>query len=535
VLVVALFGVLAVQHVLKIVNDTATSTLKAESSQQINARIMHKMSEIPYQFFEENDFQARYGMLMSQASYRPGQLVQTLISSLSTLVSFLGIAVMLFTIAPLLVVFLLVLLPLTAIETRFHRQSLQLQLGSAPDLFRMLYLSQKSIDATWQRDIRVHNSSILYDEHHLLGQRYLSHLKRLLQRFQGIRLGTGIAVAVLITLAIGVVFWLVNRGSSGLAEAGILLPAIYLGMTQGNAFAFHWGTLVECLGYIEQVFDFLHQSFESQVQTPSETTLPAWDVSDAWPPVKMAIQMHAVSFKYPHTDKVALSDVSYTFSAGTTAIVGPNGAGKSTLVKLLTGLLPPTSGQVSAQLLGGVCPPLEQLHKAVLFQEPSHLYLTIRQNITMCFEQTPNEDARIYEALEKAGLDKVVKKLPNGIDTLVGAGFGGQTDLSGGQWQRLALARLIYQDAPVIILDEPVASLDPEGERAVFELFSQVAQSKIIIFTTHRYDSIPKNTKIVVLVDGVITESGTHEELLQKQQDYWSLYMTAANSHLVRT
>ena len=247
----------------------------------------------------------------------------------------------------------------------------------------------------------------------------------------------------------------------------------------------------------------------------------------------MAVQLHAVSYKYPHTDKIALSEISYTFSRGTTAIVGPNGAGKSTLVKLLTGLLTPTSGSISAQLPGGACLPPEQLHKAVLFQEPSHLYLTIRQNITMRFKATSNEDARIYDALEKAGLDKVVKRLPDGIDTLVGAGFGGRTDLSGGQWQRLALARLIYQNAPMIILDEPVASLDPQGERAVFELFSQLAQSKIIIFTTHRYDSIPRNTKIVVLVDGIISESGTHEELLQKQHDYWSLYMAEASNKAV--
>lgn len=240
----------------------------------------------------------------------------------------------------------------------------------------------------------------------------------------------------------------------------------------------------------------------------------------------IAVQLHAVSYKYPHSDKVALSEVSYTFSRGATAIVGPNGAGKSTMVKLLIGLLTPTSGRISVQLPGRVYLPPEELRKAVLFQEPSHLYLSIRQNITMRFERTPGEDARIYGALEKAGLGKVVNGLPDGIDTLVGAGFGGQTDLSGGQWQRLALARLIYQEAPMIILDEPVASLDPQGERAVFELFSQLSQSKIIIFTTHRYDSIPGNTKIVVLVDGNITESGTHEELLQKQRDYWSLYMS---------
>jgi ABC-type multidrug transport system fused ATPase/permease subunit len=197
-------------------------------------------------------------------------------------------------------------------------------------------------------------------------------------------------------------------------------------------------------------------------------------------------------------------------------------------------LLEPTSGSIRVRLPGGAYLPADRLHKAVLFQEPSHLHLTIRQNITMRYERTPDEDARIDYALELAGLGGVVKGLPDGIDTLVGAGFGGRVDLSGGQWQRLALARLIYQDAPVMILDEPIASLDPEGERAVFELFSRLTD-KIIIFTTHRYDSIPPNTQIVVLVDGRIAEVGTHEELLQRQREYWSLCMAGGSSRTRRS
>lgn len=543
-LLIALFGVLAVQHLLRIVNETATSILQAESSQLTNARIISKMSEIPYRLFEENDFQARYGLVISQASYRPAMLVQTFIATVSALVSSLGIAVTLLAIAPLLVVLLFVLVPLTLVETRFHRKTLDLQVDSAPDLFRMLYLSQKSIDATWQRDIRIYNSNILDEEYRTLAQGYLSNLKRLLRRFQGFRSGIGIGVAAIIALATGAVFWLINGDSTGLAEAAILLPALYLGLTQGKEFSFSWGSLVECLGYIEQFFDFLNQSFEEEPgasagmleQTGAsggsrlegatgEQTASSNGDGNAAPTESLAIQLHAVRYKYPHGERVALSHISYTFSRGITAIVGPNGAGKSTLVKLLTGLLTPTSGSISVQLPGGTSLSPEDLHKAVLFQEPSHLYLTVRQNITMNFERMPGEDARIYDALERAGLGNVVRALPDGLETLIGAGFGGQTDLSGGQWQRLALARLIYQDAPVIILDEPVASLDPQGERAVFALFSQLAQSKVIIFTTHRYDSIPKEAKIAVLVDGGITESGTHEELFQKQRDYWSLYM----------
>src|SRR5918912_830062 len=259
----------------------------------------------------------------------------------------------------------------------------------------------------------------------------------------------------------------------------------------------------------------------SPVHAPTPPSDPSVDA--------MALLLRGVSYHYPHSAKVALADVSYTFHAGTTAIVGPNGAGKSTLVKLLTGLLAPTSGTISARLASGACVPAEQLPKAVLFQEPSHLHLTVRQNVTMRYERAPDEDARIHRALELAGLGKVVEGLPDGLDTLVGAGFGGRVDLSGGQWQRLALARLIYQDAPVMILDEPVASLDPQGERAVFELFAKL-RDRIIIFTTHRYDSIPPETPIVVLVDGRVTEAGTHEQLLERQRDYWSLYMSGSSA-----
>ncbi len=246
-----------------------------------------------------------------------------------------------------------------------------------------------------------------------------------------------------------------------------------------------------------------------------------------------ALLLQGVTYHYPHSQKVALGDVSYTFRTGTTAIVGPNGAGKSTLVKLLTGLVAPTSGVILARLPDGTCVPAEHLPKAVLFQEPSHLHLTVRQNVTMRYGREPDEDARIHRALQLAGLGEVVAGLRDGLDTLVGAGFGGHIDLSGGQWQRLALARLIYQDASVMILDEPVASLDPEGERAVFELFAKL-QHRITIFTTHRYDSIPPHTEIVVLVDGRITEAGTHEQLLQRQQDYWSLYMGGSARGLPR-
>jgi hypothetical protein len=129
-------------------------------------------------------------------------------------------------------------------------------------LFRMMHLTQKSIDATWQRDIRVHSSSILDDEYRVLAHQYVSNLRRLLHRYQLIRGGIGVGAAAMMTLAMGVVFWQISHSSAGPAQAAILLPALIMGLSQGRAFSSSWGELTECLGYLGQVFDFLNQPFD---------------------------------------------------------------------------------------------------------------------------------------------------------------------------------------------------------------------------------------------------------------------------------
>jgi ABC-type multidrug transport system fused ATPase/permease subunit len=263
VLLGILFGLLALETVLRIISETATSVLQAESSQQINGRIMNKMAEVPYPLFEDNDFQARYGLLISQASHRPGQLVQSFIGTLSALTASLAIAAMLFAFAPILDVFLLLLFPLTIAEARYHGRIVDLQTHASPALFRMTYLAQRSIDATWQRDIRIHHSTVLDDEYRFLSSRYLTDLRGLLRRYQLIRMGVGLGAAAIMTLAVGVVFWVVGRTPSGLSQAAILLPALVMGLGQGRSFATTWGVLTECLGYLAQLFDFLDNPFDA--------------------------------------------------------------------------------------------------------------------------------------------------------------------------------------------------------------------------------------------------------------------------------
>jgi len=272
VLLCVLFGLLALETVLRMVTDAATSLLQAESAQQVNGRIMRKMGEVPYHLFEDNDFQARYGLLIAEASHRPGQLVQAFIGSLSALVASLAIAGTLFAFAPVLVLFLLVLFPLTAAEARYHRRMVELQTTASPALFRMMFLAQRSIDATWQRDIRVHRSTILDDEYRFLAGRYLDDLRVLLRRYQLIRTAVGLGAAAVMTAAVGAVLWIVGGSATGPSEAVVLLPALVMGLAQGRSFATGWGGITECLGYLSQLFDFLDHSFE---EPADRAALPA--------------------------------------------------------------------------------------------------------------------------------------------------------------------------------------------------------------------------------------------------------------------
>jgi ABC-type multidrug transport system fused ATPase/permease subunit len=275
VLLGVLFGLLALETVLRIISDTATSLLQAESAQQINARIMHKMAEVPYHLFEDNEFQARYGLLISQASYRPGQLVMAFIGSVSGLAALLTIAVTLFAFAPILVVFLLILFPLTIAEARYHGRIVELQTTASPALFRMTYLAQRSIDATWQRDIRIHQSTILHDEYRFLASRYLTELRALLGRYQLIRTGVGVGAAAMMTLTVGVVFLVIGRSPTGVAEAVVLLPALVMGLGHGRSFSTSWGAMTECLGYLAQLFDFLDRPFDRSETAHGPASPPA--------------------------------------------------------------------------------------------------------------------------------------------------------------------------------------------------------------------------------------------------------------------
>jgi ABC-type multidrug transport system fused ATPase/permease subunit len=517
---IGLVLLLLIQRLGIIVRDGSSTILRQEAWVTISKRIMDKLPAIPFSLFEDNTFQARYGLVIREAAQRSITLVDTLFSTGPILLGLLGLAVALFAIAPLMVLVLLIIaIPAARIERRFSQAMYDLQEHTAPAQLRMDALTNMQVDAPWQRDVRVYRSNLLGREHAHLADTYLTELKRLTGRFLGLRGAAALVQVVGLGLALAAAFVLIGRGQLSLAGLAVLVPGIALLSGMIGAFISHLRTLLESLRYAQTLFEFLTvERFGTEpVAAPAPVVAQQRLAS---------IRLVGVSYTYPENQQRALADISCTLTPGMTAIVGTNGVGKSTLVKLVAGLVTPTTGIVQGLGPGGEEVALASCIKAVLFQDPGHFPFSIRHNVTMRFDRDPGEDEGIAKALRQAGLWEVVELLPDGLDTIVGAGFGGATDLSGGQWQRLALARLLYHDAPLIILDEPSASLDPVGERQIFALLSTLAREhqKIVLFTTHRYDTIRRADTIVVLVDGQIAEVGSHDELERKAGAFWSLY-----------
>ena len=251
-------------------------------------------------------------------------------------------------------------------------------------------------------------------------------------------------------------------------------------------------------------------------------------------PIRKGFEFHNVSFAYPGTERKVLKDFNFTLSPGERiALIGENGQGKTTVVKLITRLYDPTEGQI---LLDGVDLreySLEDLHKeiGVIFQDFMRYEMSASENISIGRVELPHTEAEIESAADKSLAAGVIAKLAHGYDQMLGRRFEGGVDLSGGEWQKIALARAYLRNAQLLILDEPTAALDAKSELEVFERFAELTEGKMALLISHRFSTVRMADRIVVLEGGRLVEAGNHSQLMALGGRYAAMFEMQAASY----
>jgi ATP-binding cassette subfamily B protein len=331
-----------------------------------------------------------------------------------------------------------------------------------------------------------------------------------------------------------VIIVLVLRAAHGHTSPGQVVMAVSLmrrAQVQVSSASDTAGSLATAVRTAKRLL-WLEDYVETETTRPAETPVPDRLTS--------GITLRGVGFRYPTADGETLHEVDLTLPAGrTVAIVGDNGAGKTTLVKLLTGMYGPTEGQILIDGADLAEMPAERwrARTTAVFQDFLRPNLQARQAVGIGDLPSLGSDDRVAGALNRAGADGLLESLPDGLDTNLGRWFTGGHELSGGQWQRLALGRALMRQAPLLtVLDEPTASLDAAAEAELFARFAELAGATgenggITLLVSHRFSTVRMADLIVVLDDGRVVESGDHDELLASNGTYAQLFSLQARAY----
>jgi ATP-binding cassette subfamily B protein len=341
------------------------------------------------------------------------------------------------------------------------------------------------------------------------------------------RLRAGIAAGILTALISGgvlaLLIWFVADGRASLASAGTAAVALLLLGTQLQSLAFGIGQLYESSLFVQDSTEFLALARAS--------TRPRVVGAERLPAQLGTIAAEEITFAYPSGSHPSLRQVTVEIRPGqVVALVGENGSGKTTLAKLLAGLYQPQSGRVTWGGVDMTAVDIDDLRDriAILFQDFLRYYLSARENITMGRYQRADDVEAVVGAARRAGAHEYLHRLPGGYETSLSPQFFGGSDISGGQWQRLALARAFFRDAELVILDEPTASLDPRSEANLFAAVRELFEGRSVVLISHRFASVRLADYIYVLHGGEVVEHGAHRDLMAANGRYAELFTMQA-------
>jgi len=489
----------------------------------LNVRILEKAERLSLRHFEDAAFYDKLTRARREASTRPLSLIQSNFQVIRHGLTLAGYVALLIGFSGWMAVAVLAAtVPAFIAEARFSGAAFRLRNWRSPDSRRLTYLEYVLGNDEHAKEVKLFGlAPLLLGRYKSLAETFFADDRRLAVR----RMAWGYALSLVSTVVFygcyAVIVGATVRGRLSLGEMTLYLVAFRQGQQSFQAVLTALGGMYEDTLYMTNLFDYFAIPIEDRKTVGPVAVVRAEE----------GVRFEGVGFKYPggdDADKWALRNVDVFVPKGQSlALVGENGAGKTTFIKLLAGLYDPTEGRV---LLDGrdVRAWDERELRArigVIFQDFNEYQLALRENVAFGSVDHLDDELRVGRAVDQGGAKELVATLAGGLDTQLGRWFAGGVELSGGQWQKVALARaFMREEADILILDEPTAALDAEAEHAVFQRFRALAAGRTTILISHRFPTVRMADRILVLEAGRVIEDGSHAELIAAGRRYAHLF-----------
>jgi ABC-type multidrug transport system fused ATPase/permease subunit len=495
--------------------------LRARLATHVDVLIFKKALGLSLRHFDDPAFMNMLERARKESGWRPVEVITHGFALLRDATTLLGLAALLLPFSPWAVGALgLASLPFLA-EMRYAGEQYSIKTARTQDERQADYLQSLLTSDWYAKEVKLFSlGGMLVDRFRAFRGRF-NQEDRLFARRRGIAVSLlGAASALTFYVVYASVVVRAVAGSITLGEMTLCLAAFRQGQRAFESAMTTISRTYEDNLYINNLFEYL-------AVPDDDRALATFAQPRGHAP---SLDVEHVSFSYPGVTTPALDDVSFHVEPGeTVALVGPNGAGKTTLVKLLTGLCRPTQGRIrlDGEDLADVEPGALRSRIGVVLQDCVHYNFSAGESIGMGWLPDVDDQARIAQAARDGGVDEMIEALPEQYRTLLGRWFGG-VGLSGGEWQRVALARAFMRRSELLVLDEPTASIDAEGEHQLFERFRSLKADRTAILITHRFSTVRMADRIVVLDHGGVVEQGKHADLLAREGLYARMFRLQA-------